>query len=84
MAILDTEEKREIGLATRAKDSKMRETRQKPVNVLCMSTAWLSRYSVSYKRDLATFYTHSNLVITSDFLLSPNPWFNILNGPINF
>ena len=36
IAILDKEEKREIGLTTRAKDSIMRETRQKPVDVLCM------------------------------------------------
>ena len=36
IAMLDKEEKREIGLTTRAKDSIMRETRQKPVNVLCV------------------------------------------------
>ena len=37
IAMLDKEEKREIGLTTRAKDSIMRETRQKPVNVLCVA-----------------------------------------------
>ena len=36
IAILDKEEKREIGLTTRAKNSKMRGTRQKPVNILCV------------------------------------------------
>ena len=35
IAILDKEGKREIRLTIRAKDSKIRETRQKPVNVLC-------------------------------------------------
>ena len=48
IAILDKEEKREIGLATQGKDSVRRETRQKPVNVLCVEEpAWPSRYSVS-------------------------------------
>ena len=42
IAILDKEEKREIGLATRAKDSIMRETRQKPVDVLCVEETGLA------------------------------------------
>lgn len=34
ITILDKKEKREIGLAIRAKNSKIRETRQKLINVL--------------------------------------------------
>ena len=36
IAILDKEEKREIGLITRAKNSIIRKTKQKPIDILCV------------------------------------------------